>query len=58
MHYTIRELGELGQKRAAAYFRSRMQMEKMRRKQGEDVIDEGFLPGSFVTRINHAKKAL
>ena len=58
MHYTARELGELGQKRAAAYFNSRAQMAKMKKNQGDDVIDEMFLPGTFVTRINHAKKSL
>jgi hypothetical protein len=56
--YTIRELGELGQRRAAAYFRSRAQMAKMKKNQGDDVVDEIFLPGTFVTRVNHNKKAL
>jgi hypothetical protein len=56
--YTIRELGELGQRRAAAYFRSRSQMAKMKKNQGDDVVDEIFLPGTFVTRTNHNKKAI
>jgi len=57
MRYTVRELGELGQRRAAAYFRSRAQMDKMVKTQGDEAIDEIFLPGTFVTRINHNKKA-
>jgi hypothetical protein len=58
MHYTARELGELGQKRAAAYFNSKAQMARMKRNQGDEFIDEIFLPGTFVTRINHMKKSL
>ena len=58
MRYTARELSELGQKRAAAYFNSKAQMDKMKKNQGEDVIDELFRPGMFVKRVNHDKKAL
>jgi hypothetical protein len=58
MRYTARELNELGQKRAAAYFNSKAQMAKMERNQGDDVLDGMFMPGMFVKRINHNQKAL
>jgi transposase InsO family protein len=58
--FTIRELDNLGQSRAAAYKRSVAQAQKMIESQdrNEETIEDVFFPGTFVKRKNHRKGSL
>jgi transposase InsO family protein len=58
--FTIRELEKLGQARAASYFRSVKQASKMveRQKKNQDVIQDVFLPGTYVKKRNYVKGSL
>ncbi len=58
--YTLRELEDLGQSRAAAFIRSKEQARRMIEDQEnkQDILDEVFDIGTFVKKKNHIKQSL
>ena len=55
--YTRKELLQMGQRRAAALFKSQRQAELMKRKHDSDpkVVDETYPVGAYVKVFNHAR---